>query len=157
MLRSLAWVSVLSMIALATGCVDSRPSEGRCTGTLAGAPVDLAMDGAESEYHRDDDILLDDDGPFAMSYGGSAVVFSGELDDMPTSRDVGVHRSDSELFHGVAATVDGNTAYVPESTLTIDDVRLDRMVGSLDARFEDGSQLHCTYDLRRAFELDTDD
>jgi hypothetical protein len=157
-MRPVLLVSILFVVTLASGCMDNRPSEGRCTGTLRGEAVDLSMDAAASEYHRDDDLFLDDDAPFAMSYGDGELAILGELDDMPTSSDVGVHDTSGELFHFFDANVargEGPTAV--SSTMTIESVRIDRMTGAVDATFDDGGALHCTFDLRRAFELDTDD
>lgn len=156
-LRSLTLITLSLCSALLVGCVDTRASEGRCEGTIGGAAVSFAIDGDASEYHRDDDIFLDDDAPFVMSYGDGSVVLSGVLDDMPLDGDVGTHAADGELFHGVVVDVGGQSVPVEEASLTIEEVRLDRLLGALEVRLEGGDELRCTYDLRRAFELDTDD
>ncbi len=138
------------------GCVDTRPSAGRCEGTLAGIATPLVMDAAESQFHRDDDILLDDDAPFVLSYGSGAVVFVGELADMPSDALLGTHATSGPLFHAFGASRP-ETPPLEGASMTFTTARSDRLVGTLDATFAGGGSLRCQLDLRRAYELDTDD
>lgn len=123
---------------------------------LDGEPVELAIDPASSEFHRDDDILLDEDAPFTLSYGGGALVVRGELADMPSERSLGAHDVADPFFHafGVVAP---ETPVLDGGSMTLSTARADRMGGTLALGFADGSVLECSFDLRRAFELDTDD
>ncbi len=150
-------VVVLSLViaSSSSGCVDTRPSTGRCTGTLTGVTTPLTMDAADSQFHRDDDIL-DDDAPFALSYGGGLVRFEGELADMPTDALLGTHATNDAFFHGFGATRP-EVPSLDSASMTFTAARSDRLVGTLDATYTDGSTLRCELDLRRAYELDTDD
>lgn len=139
-----------------SGCVDTRPSTGRCTGTLSGVTTPLAMDASESQFHRDDDILLDDDAPFVLSYGGGVVRFEGQLADMPSDALLGTHATSDPFFHTFEATRP-ETPLLDSASMTFTTARSDRLVGTLDATYTDGSTLRCELDLRRAYELDTDD
>ena len=150
----------LMLLGLSTaGCIETAPSSGRCVGTIGTRAVDLAMDPGPSEFHRDDDILLDDDGPVRMSYGGGAFVIEGEFDDMPDSRVLGTYAvPDGQRVDVWNVRLADTTAPAAlESTLTVTRAESDRVVGQFTTRFEGGSSLRCTFDLRRAYELDTDD
>lgn len=150
--RALALLGALTL----AGCPDTRPSSGRCEGTLAGVGTPLEMDAAESQFHRDDDVLLDDDAPFVLSYGAGAIVFVGELADLPSAALLGTHATDGPLFHAFAATRP-ETPVLQRAAITFTVARPDRVVGTLEAAYADGSALRCELDLRRAYELDTDD
>jgi hypothetical protein len=152
----LGLVSSATLVLYTSGCVDTRPSAGRCTGTLSGVVTPLAIDASASQFHRDDDILLDDDAPFVVSYGGGAVVFDGELADLPDDRLLGTHDTSSTLFHAFASR-QPLTPTLASATMTTTTARADRLVATIDATYDDGSTLRCELDLRRAYELDTDD
>lgn len=148
--------SIATLVLGTSGCLDTRPSAGRCTGTLTGVVTPLAIDAEASQFHRDDDVLLDDDAPFVVSYGGGAVVFEGELADLPDDRLLGTHDTSSTLFHTFAAR-QPSTPTLASATMTATAARPDRLVATIDATYDDGSALRCELDLRRAYELDTDD
>lgn len=153
------WIGCASLTVAActvSGCPDTRDSAGRCLGTLAGRPADLAIDPVASEFHRDDDILLDDDAPFTMSYGSGALLVRGELADMPEDRSIGTHDVTAAFFHSFEVQNPEMPRFAGGS-MTLTTARADRMGGVLNLEFEDGSALDCSFDLRRAFELDTDD
>lgn len=151
--------SLLASLLAATlaACVDDRPSAGRCTGTLGARAIDLPMDAARSQFHRDDDVLGDDDGPFVLSYGAGALVVEGQFDDLPSGRELGtrmVPMKDVVDTWQVRTTLVAGDAQ--GSTLTLTQSSPTRVVGSTSIRFAEGT-LTCTLDLRRAYELDTDD
>jgi hypothetical protein len=155
-LRRLSQCSLL-VLAPVLGCVDTSPSSGRCLGVLDGGAVNLAMDPEPSAFHRDDDILGDEDGPFTISYGGGAVRVEGVFDDLPSARDLGTYRVPSEpSVDAWSLTTTLAAGAVEESTLTLTTASRERVAGSFSTRFA-GGQLTCTLDLRRAYERDTDD
>ncbi len=152
-------IGLMSLGMLAAGCIETAPSSGRCVGNIGTRAVDLAMDPGASEFHRDDDILLDDDGPVRMSYGGGAFVIEGEFDDLPDSRVLGTYAvPDGQRVSAWNVRLADTTApTAQESTLTVTRAASERVVGQFTTRFEGGSSVRCTFDLRRAYELDTDD
>lgn len=138
-------------------CVDNTPSSGRCTGTVEGHTINLAMDPAASYFYRDDDHFGDEDGPFVMRYGDGVFTVDGQFDDMPSGRELGtrtVPQNDIVDTWNVHTTLGFGDAL--GSTLTLTTSSRERVVGSFTTRFNQGS-LTCTLDLRRAYEHDTDD
>lgn len=144
------------LLLLAIGCVDNRPSTGDCTGTINGLAISEKIVAAESSFWRDDDILGDEDGPLQMRYARIAV--DAQFDDMPSDRDKGTYLiTDPRLDHWYT-TVDGDIALT--ATLTVTKAERQRLVGSFVFATppEDApGSVTCTFDLRRAFEKDTDD
>lgn len=114
------------------------------------------MVASSSYFYRDDDILLDDDGPFVMQYG-TAVSVAGAFDDLPSSRDVGTYPTSDPRIKTFAVTVGSNTA--SSAQLTVTKAAPSRVVGEfvVGGGSGDATNLQCTFDLRRAYEHDTDD
>lgn len=120
------------------------------------APIDAEMVASASYFYRDDDILLDDDGPFVMQYG-TTVSVAGTFDDLPSSRDVGTYPTSDPRIKTFGVTVGGNTA--SSAQLTVTKAAPTRVVGEFLVGGGSGetTNLLCTFDLRRAYEHDTDD
>ncbi len=148
-------LAVLPLVAM--GCIDSTPSSGQCTVTFNGQTSTWTIDPGESHFYREDDILGDEDAPVALRYGGGQVRVQGELDDMPTSSYVGTHRVPSEdrvrrwdIEHAPAMSSP------TETSVTFTTASRDRLVGEFQSRYTEGT-MRCSFNLRRAWEHDTDD
>lgn len=150
------WV-LLGALVGNLGCIDSRPSTGQCSVTVMGQVSTLTIDPGDSYFFRDDDILGDEDAPLRISYGGGAWRVSGELDDLPDSRYLGEHRPPTEdrlrLWSNESRFT---TSSYNDTVVTLTAAGRERVVGSFRTSFAEGSA-QCTFDLRRAYEHDTDD
>ena len=145
----------LLVLALA-GCTDPRPSSGRCTGTVAGAPVEWSIDPDASDFHRWDGLLGDEDGPFRMSYGSGALTIDAEFESLPQESYLGAHALPTDpIFHFFR--VAHASASFDRGTMTLTTATRDRMAGDMTLTFTDGGELACTFDLRRNHALDTED
>lgn len=125
--------------------------------TVNGQATELALDPNESYFYRDDDILGDDDGPFRIRYGGGAFEVTGEFDDLPDSRYVGAHRVPTEdRISRWQMEARFNPNSFSDTVVTLTAAGSSRVVGSFRTEFS-GGNAQCSFDLRRAYERDTDD
>ncbi len=148
---------LLLLFAPSAGCVDTSPSSGQCVGVFDGRTILFAMDPEPSAFHRDDDILGDEDGPFTLSYGGGVVRVEGVFDDLPSARDLGTYPVPSEpSVDAWNLTTTLTASAIKDSTLTLTTASRERVAGSFTTVFASGT-ITCTLDLRRAYERDTDD
>ena len=161
---ALAPALVLALVSSVAGCasIDARPSEGRCTGFVGPLPIDFEIDADASELHRVDEVLFGEDGVVSLSYGDGAIVVEALWNDMPMATDVGEHPiptaglAGDGLIESWTTILDGNEVVggVREATLALDASGRDRIVGAFALTFQDESVLTCTFDLRRAVELE---
>jgi len=158
-------MAVMGMISAASvaGCSDQRPSEGDCSGSVAGQSVAWVMDPDASHFYRDDLHFLQEEAFFDLSYAdadGNGVAVAGKLADMPTHDDVGSYDPVTDPFFaywwltptGMALPL----AAFPQ-TLTLSVSGRDRLEGIWSFDGVVAGAVECSFDLRRAYELDTDD
>lgn len=146
---------LLGFALFATGCVDSRPSGGRCTGTIGGRTVDVALVPDVSDFHRWDGLLADEDGPFRMTYGAPDLTIDAEFESVPRASYVGAHPILTDpIFHFFRVALPTSTASFVDGDMTLTGASIDRVVGSMLLRLSDGGELRCTFDLRHNYALD---
>lgn len=123
------------------------------------------MDADSSEFHRDDQQDGAEGAFVNLSYGGGTLRVTGHFSDMPESGDVGSHPLPAGGTNGtglvdtwrVEEIRNAMTPALVDGTLTLTASSRDRIVGSWTARFDDSTTRECSFNLRRAYELDTDD
>lgn len=142
---------LLPGLLLLTACFDKTPSSGECSGRWDGMPISALIDPDTSYFFRDDDILLDADGPFVMNYG-TVFRVEGTFDDLPNGSYLGTYPTiDKRLSRWVILY--RNFGITDVANLTLTTAMPSRVLG----QFSLADTLTCTFDLRRAYERDTDD
>lgn len=141
---------LLPAVLLLAGCFDKTPSSGDCTGSWNGKPISASIVPESSYFFRDDDILLDDDGPFVMNYGTELQV-QGTFKDLPNGTYVGTYPTTDQRLSRWSLLIRGLGVTEP-AQLTLTTSMASRVIGQFEL-----PGLVCTFDLRRAYERDTDD
>ncbi|MCY1073639.1 hypothetical protein [Archangium lansingense] len=147
--------------ALLTGC----GPEGRCEGTLGGTRIDGTLDGDSSlvivptTFHPEHEGAYVRTARLQLFYGNSdlRVITEVKLPAEQAMRDIPLGLSEEEwsqrmpqegavsIWH-IQAPADA-----PElsgGTFSVRHADANDLEGKIDARFEDGSRLECTYDIR---------
>lgn len=141
---------LLPVVLLLAGCFDKTPSSGDCSGSWNGMPISEAIVPDSSYFFRDDDILFDDDGPFVMNYG-TVLQVTGTFDDLPNASYVGSYPTTDQRLSRWTLLIRGLAVSQP-AQLTLTTSMASRVIGQFEL-----PGLTCTFDLRRAYERDTDD
>ncbi len=156
------FVWTVALVCLA-GCdalvPDRTPSSGACV------DQEHQLEAGASEFHRDD---LQDGAENAfinMAYAGQTVQVAAYLRGMPDQQHVGTHRLplpnetnvDSPMLRWELSPVAGITGAMRDGTIEFTRAENRRVEGSWTVNFDSGETLRCTFNLRRAYELDTDD
>lgn len=135
------------LLFLAPACgwaPDTSDSTGVCEGRLAGQALDGALDLSASEYHRVGDRFV-----ARLSYRRGALEVVGEV---PAEFTAGA--SEFQLGDGkwalLAPTAKGEGSVKVEQTTPY------RMLGSFEVEDGQGGQVSCSFDLRRAIELEAE-
>lgn len=141
---------LLPVVLLLAGCFDKTPSSGDCSGSWKGMPISASIVPESSYFFRDDDILLDDDGPFVMTYG-TVVRAEGTFKDLPRGSYAGTYPTTDQRLSRWTLFV-RESAVTDSAQLTLTTAMASRVIGQFEL-----PGLICTFDLRRAYERDTDD
>lgn len=148
------------------GCekLNAPPSSGDCTGVVDGVNVGGPMDAGASEFHRDDQQGGIEHAFVNVAYSGTASTFriTGFLSDMPAEEDEGAHAlpptgNGAGLVQTWTVAEPATASLYSAGTLTLTRADRDRLEGSFAMSWSDGGAVDCTIDLRRAYNLDTDD
>jgi hypothetical protein len=156
--------------ALLTGC----GPQGRCEGTVGGTPIQGELDGdstlaiVPSTFHPEEETAWVRAARLQLFYGDNALRLLAEV-KLPAEQDLTeLPLGQSEDEWSQRRPQDGAVSLwkiqapadappLSGGTFSVRLVDANHLEGKIDARFEDGSRLECTYDLRGQNQVPGDD
>jgi len=140
------------LVLLAAGCgwePDTSPSSGVCQGKLGTRTVTGTIDFSASEYHREGNSFV-----AKLSYVRGTLEAAGRVpaEFTPSPSEFVLAESDSGAEWSLQSPAERPA--LESGAVKVDQTTPYRMQGSLQVSAVDGSVVACTFDLRRAIELE---